>query len=278
MSLITFTKLGRYGRAGNQMFQVASTIGIAVKHGYEYAFPYWQNWDHRFPPEPTITPSDEDIDMQSYFKNSLPLLQPSLGGLIEKEVPWGYHDLVLPSGNWDLRGHMQSEKYFAHCRPLIKHYFEWSEKTIKSAKYHLFSIRSFFYGVENFACIQFRRGDYVPKAGYHPVIGADYYKRAIAMLPAGTKLIVFPEHNEAEAREMIGDEAYYVDTNIHYMTRMYMASLCSHFILPNSTYMWFPAWLCDNPGKIVTVPAGWFGPEAEGLPANDIIAEGWRVI
>lgn len=271
MSLVTFTKLGRYGRAGNQMFQVASTIGIAEKHGYDYAFPYWQNWDHKFPPEGAkFSAYDEDIDMQSYFKNPLPLLdlQTMAAQLVNKQVDWGYHDVVLPSGNWDLTGHMQSEKYFAHCRPLIKHVFEWSDKAKDGP-----IVRH-----GEWACIQFRRGDYVPQTDYHPVIGPDYYKKAISMLPSGTKLLVFPENNEAEAREIIGDNAEYVPTDIHYMTRMYMASLCSHFILPNSTYMWFPAWLCDNPEKIVTVPAGWFGPSAGGLPANDIVAYGWKVI
>lgn len=38
--MFTFKKLGRYGRIGNQMFQIASTIGIAIKHNDTFAFPY----------------------------------------------------------------------------------------------------------------------------------------------------------------------------------------------------------------------------------------------
>ena len=43
--MVTFAQLGRYGRLGNQMFQVASTIGIAKANGYDYVFPEWVNHD-----------------------------------------------------------------------------------------------------------------------------------------------------------------------------------------------------------------------------------------
>lgn len=274
MSLVTFTKLGRYGRAGNQLFQIAGVIGIAVKHNYNFGFPYWQNWDHRFPPDNIIKPSDEDIDMQSYFLRPLPCIDETMQFAI-KDVEWGYHDIVLPPGLWDLRGHMQSEKYFLHCRELIQYFFAWGPKAIDNAPWQWMPQAT---PERPTCCIQFRRGDYVEKAGYHPVIGPDYYERAMSLMPAGTQFVVFPENNEAEAREIIGSNAEYVPTDIHYMLRMYMASQCTHFILPNSTFFWFPAWLGDHAGKIVTVPKNWFGPEADGLPATDIACEGWKVL
>ena len=66
--MITFNELGRYGRFGNQMFQIASTIGLATKHGYEFGFPYWMNYDHRL-----RFGSKENIDIQFLFKHPLPL-------------------------------------------------------------------------------------------------------------------------------------------------------------------------------------------------------------
>ena len=44
--MVTFANLGRYGRLGNQMFQIASTIGIAKANGYEYAFPESVSYTH----------------------------------------------------------------------------------------------------------------------------------------------------------------------------------------------------------------------------------------
>ena len=37
--MITYSKIGHFGRLGNQMFQLASTYGIAKKKGYEVCFP-----------------------------------------------------------------------------------------------------------------------------------------------------------------------------------------------------------------------------------------------
>ena len=37
--MISYKKIGHFGRLGNQMFQFASTYGIANKLGYNVAFP-----------------------------------------------------------------------------------------------------------------------------------------------------------------------------------------------------------------------------------------------
>ncbi|KKM00960.1 hypothetical protein LCGC14_1799250, partial [marine sediment metagenome] len=94
---------------GNQMFQVASTIGIATKNGHNFALPQWE----------------------SPFENILPQLHLKHKEQLEGDnwkaikVPWGYHDIMVPGDgeNYRLRGYMQSEKYFKHCEPLIRELF-----------------------------------------------------------------------------------------------------------------------------------------------------------
>jgi len=39
--MITFSKLEKKGHLGNQLFQIASTIGIAKSNGQEFGFPKW---------------------------------------------------------------------------------------------------------------------------------------------------------------------------------------------------------------------------------------------
>ena len=39
--MLTFINLGKMGRLGNQMFQIASTIGIAKWVGTKACFPKW---------------------------------------------------------------------------------------------------------------------------------------------------------------------------------------------------------------------------------------------
>jgi hypothetical protein len=40
--MITYRQLGRNGRLGNQLWQIASTIGIAFQQGEAAAFPFWR--------------------------------------------------------------------------------------------------------------------------------------------------------------------------------------------------------------------------------------------
>jgi hypothetical protein len=40
--MVTFTQLGRHGEFGNQLFQIAATIGHAFKSNQEYMFPLWR--------------------------------------------------------------------------------------------------------------------------------------------------------------------------------------------------------------------------------------------
>jgi hypothetical protein len=50
--MIVFSRLGLRGNLGNQMFQIASTIGIAKLMKHEFGFPVWH--------------------YSSFFKNALP--------------------------------------------------------------------------------------------------------------------------------------------------------------------------------------------------------------
>jgi hypothetical protein len=41
-TVITYRQLGRNGRLGNQLWQIASTIGMALDRGDDFAFPPWE--------------------------------------------------------------------------------------------------------------------------------------------------------------------------------------------------------------------------------------------
>jgi hypothetical protein len=50
-------------------------------------------------------------------------------------------------------------------------------------------------------------------------------------------------------------------------------TLCSHFVIPNSSFGWWAAWLCQNEAKLVARPAQWFqAPEAADV---DICPASW---
>lgn len=247
--MITFARLGRYGRIANQLFQIAGTIGLATKHGYDYAFPEWKNWDEleRFKGE-------DDIDIQKYFKNPLPLLEEVIDR--EYNIGWGYHEITTLPDNVSIQGHLQSEKYFLHCKDLIKHYFTFKDETDKKS---------------NTIAVHFRGGDY--GGNYHPTCTRDYYERAMELFDSGFRVLLFTDDPE-RARDVIPFE-YELVENDHPLQDLEMMTKCDAHIIANSTFSWWGAWLADS--RRVVAPAVWFGPEAK-ISGNDLYCKDWIVI
>ena len=105
-NMITFTKLGNLGRLGNQLFQIASTIGIAIRNDQSFVFPVWA--------------------YSEYYKNPIPqierahLLNLDLK-LYDATTPFHYQSVSLEGRyDWDIIGYLQSEKYFKHCENTIR--------------------------------------------------------------------------------------------------------------------------------------------------------------
>lgn len=226
------------------MFQIAGTIGIAERFGYEYGFPYWMNYDHK-----ERFGFSEDIDIQKWFKNKLPRKQE--GNYRPFNIKWGYHDVSPPDWS-DIHGHMQCERYFKHCEKTIRHYFEFKHKTKK----------------RNAISVHFRGGDY--GGGYHPHCSSDYYKKALELMP-DMDVLIFSDSPDM-AKDVIG-RGTVIEGN-HSMVDMELMIRCSHHVIANSTFSWWGAWLSG--GKVIA-PKRWFGPEAK-ITGDDLYCEGWHVI
>lgn len=151
------------GRLGNQMFEIASTIGIAYKLGLDFGF------------ERDETP----------FENPLPTVDYSRPYSLVK-VKWGYHNIV-PVDYSILDGYMQSEKYFSHCAFLVRHYFKLKKLSDIEIP-------------ENAVCVHIRLGDY-KKSTVHPVCSKDYYYRAFGVMPSGSDYYIFSDEPDL-AKEM----------------------------------------------------------------------------
>ena len=248
--MITFGKLGRYGRLGNQMFQVASTIGIARKRGFEVGFPKWVNYDaaERFG-------STEDNVVGNWFPKwkLVPLVDPE--PFYEYFIPWGFHGFDIPDGV-SIVGHMQSELYFEHCREEIRALFNMDDEpdTIPYTAIHV------------------RMGDY--GSDYHPICDLDYYKRAMDRIKG--PYMVFSDEPE-RAWGMLkpltsgSDVLFWGDTKYAF-SRM---KRCRAHIIANSTFSWWAAWLA---GGEAVMPTRWFGPAAAQLDTRDLRPPNWQAI
>jgi hypothetical protein len=259
----TFTQLGRYGRFANQIFQIAGTIGIARKNALEPFFPIWRNYDHgeRFG-------SKEDINVYSHMVNPLPLkLQTAPAQSLQ--VEWGYRDLVLPPGNWDITGHLQSPRYFEHCIDEVRHYMQMK----KEPKETLDKV-----------VIHARRGDYDNK--YHPVVPVDWYVNAIKHFPSTSEYLVFSDDpcfisqlaDQLVINGMITQANRLTPIFLNYLDSFAIMKKCQHYIIGNSSYSAAAAFLSDAPNKQVIAPRRWFGEAYAGITGDDIYGKDWIIL
>lgn len=242
------------GRFANQMFQIAGIIGIATKNNHPFCFPQWENIDHK-----ERFGSSEPIDLYNYFLNPLP-------GYADlpyeyRWIDWGYHDVSLGDGAYDLCGHFQSEKYFAHCIDLVRHYLRLKDEPEQN----------------DCIAIHYRAGDYIddPNA-YHPRCSVEYYEKAMQQFPSG-KFLIFSD-NPKEAFERVkrfGDCRVAVTPN--YITDFKWMKKCKSFITANSSYSLMAAILGEHPEKKIVCPKKWFGDVA-GIDGRDCYPQNAIVI
>lgn len=252
MNYCTMKALGNYGRFCNGAFQVAGVFGIARKNGLTPVFPLWENKDHR-----DRFGSSEDVEIYRHMVNPLPLIPEGIT-FQDRQVEWGFHEISLPAGNWNLTGHFQSARYFEHCMDEVRFYLRMKDEPPQN----------------DYVAIHIRLGDY--DNVWHPRLGMDYYRPAMAEFP-GAKFLVFSD-DIGSALEMFGDKVEYARGN--YIQDFKLMKRCKHFIIGNSSYSAMAAILGEAEDKKVVAPFPWFGPNWHpSMIANrDIYSDGWKVI
>ena len=121
--MLTFERLGYYGRLGNQMFQYASLMGISRNRGFEFGIRYL-NKDSSLVCNPLV--GEEKLDLFDAFDN---LSAKDCSEIVQKynaeETKHEFDQLFfdeVPDG-CDLIGYFQTEKYFKHCEEEIRKEF-----------------------------------------------------------------------------------------------------------------------------------------------------------
>lgn len=248
---LTMLSVGKYGRLANGMYQIAGILGIARKNNLEPVFPEWKNHDGR------NFETEIDIDVQRHFVNELPRVPEGVEWQPERPQHWGYRDINLPPGNWNISGHFQSARYFNHCLDTVQHYFRMKDEP----------------PVNDYVGIHVRLQDYNNEAGWHPRMTMDYYAPAMALFP-GAKFLVFSDDIPA-CKQMFGASAEYSEQD--YIQDFKLLKRCKSFIIGNSSYSAMAAILGEHPEKRVVAPRPWFGPAA-GINGEDIYGTDWTVI
>lgn len=250
--MITFSKLEKKGHLGNQLFQIASTIGIAVENNHDFCFPIWSH--------------------NRFFKNELPVLTKQ-EFIAYKENRFHFEAIKLDSANYDLEGWFQSEKYFD--KKLAKHYFEFKVDLIQKLKKlykDAFSKKTILLSI--------RRGDFVNHPDYFQ-LPINYYILAL--------LHNFPDWEERNLIVLSDDIDYckfhfsflnnaFFGSQLSGIEQLALGSLCDDFIISNSTFSWWCAWLGEKGHSTVVRPLHYFTAAKNKADSdNDYFPERWKV-
>ena len=133
---------------------------------------------------------------------------------------------------------------------------------------------------KNSVAIHIRRGDYLknPKARcFHGILGEDYYKKSISYVKKTVKnpfFFIFSDEVELVKKTFFffnKKNFIFIDTKST-INDLHLMSNCKHFIIANSTFSWWGAWLSKNKHKIILAPKKWVRAK---ISTPDIIPESW---
>lgn len=176
-----------------------------------------------------------------------------------------------------LRGYWQSPKYFAAIEPTIR-----QELTCREAPDGENGRAAERISNSCSVSVHVRRGDYVESATtnrFHGVCSPAYYRAAedhLRLQLPDARLFVFsddPDWAEQNLRFVSPATFFRHNGPGRDYEDLRLMSLCKHHIIANSTFSWWGAWLCRNPGKIVIAPQNWF--REAGQSTRDLIPDTW---
>ena len=175
----------------------------------------------------------------------------------------GYDPRILDAGRFcRLDGFWQSEQYFAHLRPALIDELEPREGLPGPVAAFAERIAS-----EESIALHVRRGDLVTDRRYAETVGAltaDYYHRALESLKSrlpNARVYLFSDDLEWCDKHI--PHVFPTEIVSGRVTRSAVEDLtvmkrCRHFVIANSTFSWWAAWLGNDPAKQVIAPARFF--------------------
>jgi len=250
--MITFSKIGKKGNLGNQLFQIASTIGLASKNNHEFAFLLWK--------------------YQNSFKNKLPLLVSDLSNFISTdEEEYNHYQWSFENSNYDIEGWLQTEKYFD--LELTKHYLQFSDSLVEKVSKQYASAFE-----KRTILISIRRGDFVGHKDYFQTPIKYYLNSLVTFFPdweSCNLIILSDDIKYCKYHFSFLENAFFGD-KLNETEQLCLGTMCNDFIISNSTFSWWTAWLGEKKdSKIIRPLKNFDGQKSKELNDKDYYPERW---
>ena len=176
-----------------------------------------------------------------------------------------------------LLGHWQDERYFKEFKDVIRQDFAMRGKHESDFLQPIANSES--------VCLNVRRTDFVAAAAerdYRTECNETYYRKAVDLILAKHKKIrIFGFSDDVEWCEQnlkLQEPVTWIphsEARVKFGRYFWLMRQCKHFVIPNSTFAWWAAWLGDSPQKMVVCPKQWYNDpdeQSEGLIPGDWIS------
>jgi len=267
--MIGFNHLGKMGQLGNQMFQYAATKAIAKKIGTDFIIP-----DHK---EVVVDALGNKLRVELF---DVFTLNPINRGYVNiqpedyiQESKFEFDSKLFelnPSKDTSLIGYFQTEKYFKHIEDEIRQDFTFQDKYVAECS----DIVNQF---DNPIALHIRRGDFLINSANHANLPIEYYEVALQQFNNDRQVVIFSDDSSwCKEQPIFSDDRFIVSEENSSYHDLYLMSKCSDFIIANSTFSWWGAWLA-NTGKVIA-PSLWFGPNNADKNTKDLYLENWTIL
>jgi hypothetical protein len=269
---------------GNQMFKIFAVISyyidncqnyiLYVKNNNGYRKYYWDtifsNISHK-----VLEIDDSDIDelnIENY-----------------KEPYFHYAQIPIFENDTLLKGYFQSHKYFEHNINKIRRIIGIDE--------HINKVLTEYpeYTINKTISVHYRMGDYINLHVLHPVKKTTYYIEAFKKLISkgvdiyDYDILYFCEKHDNETvnnynleinnvlKELTGKNLRYkkVSDDIQDWEQLLIMTSSKHYIIGNSTFSWFGAYLSSSNEPIICYPENWLGPGYNGTITDNLFPDSW---
>lgn len=268
------------GGLGNQIFQYATARSIALKNQTDLFFDcsYFRGISYR----PLlfnrfnivgdqISPDQEDWLNEPFLwskpkklvfriAQKIPLVGRRPRYIVDK--PPKFNNLVMraPSNSY-LVGYWQCHEYFSDIGDILGKELRPTEKLSNRSKEIVDIINS-----SNSVAISVRRGDYLlpHNSNFFGVCGKQYYQDAVQYIlnqQSNVKIFLFSDDIRwVKSNLKFEAPCIYVEHTAAHEKHvdLFLMSRCQHFVISNSSFAWWGAWLGMNKNKIVVAPKKWY--------------------
>jgi hypothetical protein len=180
-----------------------------------------------------------------------------------------YVKSFLTNPNNYMEGYYNSELYFRDIREQLL-----GELVLKERSAAYIEMEKLIAETPNSLVIHARRTDYLTSTGF-TILDENYYKKALELFPPETKIFAFSDDPEWLRAAL--DRPVYVVSGKGFTDyeELSLMSQGKNFIIANSTFSWWGAWLSSYENKKVVAPLHWFTSKLWWRANRDVVPEGW---